>query len=38
MLKKTLASALAILALGIALTCLARSEPPPTVVGPTQIL
>jgi hypothetical protein len=39
MLKKTLASALAILALGIVLTCLARSEPPPpTVVGPTQIL
>jgi hypothetical protein len=38
MLKKTLASALAILALGIVLTCLARSEPPPpTVVGPTQI-
>jgi hypothetical protein len=39
MIKKTLASALAIMALGFVLAPrLARAEQPPTVVGPTQIL
>ena len=39
MIKKTLASALAVAALGFVLVpSFARSEPPPTVVGPTQIL
>jgi hypothetical protein len=39
MIQKTLALALATLALGFVLTPrLARAEQPPTVVGPTQIL